>query len=60
MYTIKIQDSIWSNRKMSRIGKNPINVPSGTQVAISGSKVEVKGALGVLSREIRELVKVNQ
>ena len=45
---------------MSRIGKNPINVPSGTQVAISGSKVEVKGALGVLSREISELVKVTQ
>ena len=45
---------------MSRIGKNPINVPSGTQVAISGSKVEVKGALGVLSRKVSELVKVTQ
>ena len=45
---------------MSRIGKSPINVPAGTQVAIVGSKVEVKGSLGALSREFSDLVKVSQ
>ena len=45
---------------MSRVGKSPINVPSGTQVSITGSIVEVKGALGVLSRKISDIVKVSQ
>ncbi|MDA1331028.1 MAG: 50S ribosomal protein L6 [Proteobacteria bacterium] len=45
---------------MSRVGKNPIKVPSGIQVSIAGNKVEVKGSLGVLSREISDVVKVTQ
>ena len=45
---------------MSRVGKSPINVPSGTQVSITGSIVEVKGALGVLSRKISDIVKISQ
>ena len=39
---------------MSRIGKNPIPIPSGVTVKINGRNVEVKGPRGVLSREIPE------
>jgi len=37
---------------MSRIGKLPINIPSGVQITVSGTRVEVKGKLGTLSSEI--------
>ena len=45
---------------MSRVGKSPITIPSGTQVSIVGQKIEVKGSLGVLAREFSDLVKVSQ
>ena len=34
---------------MSRIGKNPVQVPEGVSVAISGQNVTAKGKLGELS-----------
>jgi len=37
---------------MSRIGKNPINVPAGVDVTINGADVTVKGPKGTLSRTI--------
>ena len=37
---------------MSRIGQAPIAVPSGVEVAISGSTVTVKGKLGELTQEL--------
>ena len=37
---------------MSRIGKIPIDIPSGVNVAIDGNKVSVKGKLGELSQEL--------
>ncbi len=37
---------------MSRIGKLPINVPSGVEVTIKGDFVKVKGQKGELSRTI--------
>lgn len=37
---------------MSRIGRKPIDVPSGVNVAVSGSHVTVKGAKGTLERDI--------
>ena len=33
---------------MSRIGKNPIAIPAGVDVAIDGQKVTVKGPKGTL------------
>ncbi len=39
---------------MSRIGKQPIPVPSGVQVSIEGSKVTVKGAKGQLEYTFNE------
>jgi large subunit ribosomal protein L6 len=38
---------------MSRIGKLPINLPSGIICAVSGGKVTVKGPKGELSQEIK-------
>jgi large subunit ribosomal protein L6 len=37
---------------MSRIGKLPINIPSGVDVNINGTLVTVKGKLGEMSQEI--------
>lgn len=41
---------------MSRIGKQPIPVPSGVEVKIDGSTVSVKGPKGELSRTFSELM----
>jgi len=37
---------------MSRIGKNPITIPSGVEVKVDGTLVTVKGPKGTLSQEI--------
>jgi len=37
---------------MSRIGKRPIDVPTGVEVHIDGNAVRVKGPKGELSREV--------
>jgi len=37
---------------MSRIGKKPVPIPAGVQVAVSGQLVTVKGPKGSLSREV--------
>ena len=34
---------------MSRIGKKPVDLPSGVSASVSGQKVEVKGPKGILS-----------
>ena len=34
---------------MSRVGKNPISIPSGTQVTLEGALLKAKGKLGELS-----------
>ena len=43
---------------MSRIGKLPIPVPSGVDVAIDGRLVTVKGPKGTLSHTVREPIAV--
>ncbi|MBI5742673.1 MAG: 50S ribosomal protein L6 [Candidatus Niyogibacteria bacterium] len=43
---------------MSRIGKNPIVIPSGVIVAVGGRNVEVKGPKGSLHRVFHEDIKV--
>lgn len=37
---------------MSRIGRNPVPVPTGVQVTIAGNSVRVKGPKGELSRDL--------
>lgn len=45
---------------MSRIGKNPVNVPSGVEVTIGNDEITVKGPLGVLSQRVNKLVGVRR
>src|ERR1700710_812437 len=45
---------------MSRIGKLPIPVPSGVDIAIDGQQVTVKGPKGTLSHLVAEPITVEQ
>lgn len=45
---------------MSRIGKQPVIIPSGVQVGIRGGTVQVKGPKGTLEENIVALVDVAQ
>jgi large subunit ribosomal protein L6 len=45
---------------MSRIGKKPIDIPSGVTVDIKGTTVSVKGPKGELSLAVHPKVKVNK
>jgi large subunit ribosomal protein L6 len=45
---------------MSRIGKQPIPVPSGVNIAISPGRVQVNGPLGELSQEIPQRMAVER
>ena len=43
---------------MSRIGRLPVEVPSGVQVNVDGSKVHVKGPKGELQRTFSSLIEI--
>lgn len=43
---------------MSRVGNNPIDVPSGVEVSVAGSAVTVKGPKGTLERTFDERISV--
>ena len=45
---------------MSRIGKQPIDLPSGVKVKIKGTHVKVTGSKGTLERDIRPDVEIKQ
>ena len=45
---------------MSRIGKQPIELPSGVNVAISSGRVQVNGPLGELSQSVPARMQVSQ
>ena len=45
---------------MSRIGKSPIPVPGGVDVAIAGSHITVKGPKGTLERDLPAVITVRQ
>lgn len=45
---------------MSRVGKMPIAVPQGVDVAITDERITVKGGNGVLERAANRLVKVER
>jgi large subunit ribosomal protein L6 len=45
---------------MSRIGKNPVSIPSGVSIEIKGNEVKVKGSKGELKQKFNRLVKVEQ
>lgn len=43
---------------MSRIGKLPIAIPAGVDVAVDGNVVTVKGPLGTLTRTVNSIINV--
>jgi len=43
---------------MSRVGKLPIALPQGVEVAVSANEISVKGAQGTLKRAVNPLVTV--
>lgn len=45
---------------MSRVGRAPINVPSGVEVSIAGAHISVKGPKGTLERDIPGEITVRQ
>jgi large subunit ribosomal protein L6 len=45
---------------MSRIGKQIINIPTGTEVSINETTVTVKGKLGELTRTFKDVVKIEK
>lgn len=45
---------------MSRVGNSPIDIPSGVEVKIEGSRVSVKGPKGSLETDLPDLVEVNR
>lgn len=45
---------------MSRIGKEPITLPSGVKVEIEGTHIKVSGAKGVLERDCRPEIEIEQ
>ena len=45
---------------MSRVGKNPVEIPSGTEVSINGQLVAAKGKLGQLSYAVAAEVEISR
>jgi large subunit ribosomal protein L6 len=45
---------------MSRVAKNPINIPSGVEVSLTGQAIKVKGPKGEMNHTVHELVEVQQ
>ena len=45
---------------MSRIANNPVDIPSGVEISLSGQSMSVKGKNGNLSLEVNEKVQVRQ
>jgi len=43
---------------MSRIGKQPITIPSGVEIAIDGGHVTVKGPKGTLEHDVPETISI--
>ena len=44
---------------MSRIGNNPVEIPSGVEVSVKDSKIEVKGKLGTLVQSFDDDIEIS-
>jgi large subunit ribosomal protein L6 len=42
---------------MSRVGKNPVNIPDGVELTVDAGEIRAKGKLGELSAPLSELVR---
>jgi len=45
---------------MSRIGKKPIQIPSGVEISIEGQQIKVKGSKGELSFKVQKNVEIEK
>jgi large subunit ribosomal protein L6 len=45
---------------MSRIANNPVSIPKGVEITLSGQEVNVKGSKGNLSMTVHDLVGISQ
>ena len=45
---------------MSRIGKNPVSIPSGVEVKVDGQHVTVKGSKGTMELDVHGFVALTQ
>jgi len=45
---------------MSRVGRSPINIPGGVEVAMGGREITVKGPKGTLSRSLPRDITIRQ
>ncbi len=45
---------------MSRVAKNPVNVPAGVEIKLNGSEISVKGGKAALSISINDNVEIKQ
>ncbi len=45
---------------MSRVAKNPIQLPAGVEVTLAANQISVKGALGTLSQDLHSDVSVQR
>ena len=45
---------------MSRVAKSPVTVPAGVEVTINGQDIQVKGAKGVMTTRLHDLVSLAQ
>ncbi len=45
---------------MSRVAKNPVNLPAGVNVTLDGQLITVKGSKGTLNLQVHSSVQVNQ
>lgn len=45
---------------MSRVGKHPVAIPAGVEVAIAGQQIKAKGKLGALSLDLMREVSIEQ
>ncbi len=45
---------------MSRVAKNPIQLPAGVEVTLAANEISVKGALGTLTQALRSDVSVQR
>ncbi|MFP6816156.1 MAG: 50S ribosomal protein L6 [Pseudomonadales bacterium] len=44
---------------MSRVADNPVTVPSGVDVKLSGQRIDVKGSKGALAMDVHERVEIS-
>ena len=51
---------IYNYYSLSRIGKNPVPIPSGVSIEISGNEVKVKGPKGELSQKFHKLIEIKK